>query len=114
MVEKLQHFQFEVIYRKGQSHKNADGLSRRRYESSGCKYCSKIEQKEIQAQSVTVGQIILPEKNLEDWRKEQREKFSFNENSSWNGNRSNLNALHVQITELELFLPEFIFLIGML
>jgi len=35
--------------------------------------CSKIEQKEIQAQSVTVGQIILPEKNLEDWRKEQRQ-----------------------------------------
>jgi len=35
--------------------------------------CSKIEQKEIQSQSVTVGQVILPEKNLKDWRKEQRE-----------------------------------------
>jgi len=28
-MEKLQHYEFEVIYRKGKLHANADGLSRR-------------------------------------------------------------------------------------
>jgi len=41
-LEKLQCFQFEIIYWKGQSHGNADGLSRCRCEFSGCKYCSVI------------------------------------------------------------------------
>jgi len=77
-LERLQRFQFEVIYRKG--HKNADGLLRRQCESSGCKYCSKVEQKDIQAHSVTVAQIILPERNLKDWRREQREDSSSTKN----------------------------------
>jgi len=74
-LTRLQRFQFEIIYRKGLTHKNADGLSRRQCESSGCKYCCKVEQKDIQAHSVTA-QIIIPEKNLGDWRREQREDTS--------------------------------------
>jgi len=74
-LERLPRFQFEIIYRKGLTHKNADGLLRRQCESSGCKYCSKVKQKDIQAHSV-VAQIIIPEKNLEDWRKKQREDLS--------------------------------------
>jgi len=44
-LERLQQYQFEIIYRKGRIHNNADGLSRRTCEAQGCKYCMKIEER---------------------------------------------------------------------
>lgn len=38
-IEKLQQYDFEILYRKGNSNKNADGLSRRPCEKDSCCYC---------------------------------------------------------------------------
>ncbi|XP_011858923.1 PREDICTED: uncharacterized protein LOC105556439 [Vollenhovia emeryi] len=72
-LERLQRFEFEIIYRKGCSHGNADGLSRRPCESLGCKYCAKIELKGTQEPSEIVARITIPKKSMEDWRKDQTE-----------------------------------------
>jgi len=45
-LERLQQFDFEVIHRKGLSHKNADGLSRRICEAENCQYCVRMEKKD--------------------------------------------------------------------
>lgn len=58
-LERLQRYQFEIIYRKGQSHGNADGLSRRLCESLGCKYCAKAEEKGVQNLSFQETEKIL-------------------------------------------------------
>lgn len=42
-LERLQEYEFEVQHRKGESHKNADGLSRRLCETLGCEYCAREE-----------------------------------------------------------------------
>jgi len=44
-LEKLQEFDFEILHRKGITHRNADGLSRRECEESGCLFCMKVEGK---------------------------------------------------------------------
>lgn len=44
-LERLQQYDFEIIYRKGKVHKNTDGLSRRPCEKNSCTYCTKIETK---------------------------------------------------------------------
>ncbi|XP_071650022.1 uncharacterized protein [Temnothorax longispinosus] len=72
-MERLQQYEFEVIHRKGESHKNADGLSRRRCEKFGCSYCEKVEERSIKEQDKMVARVILQGKSPEVWRKEQTE-----------------------------------------
>lgn len=68
-LERIQQYDFEVIHRKGKSHGNADGLSRRPCKESNCNYCSKVEFKEEKF----VGRIIFGFGNLKDWEKDQLE-----------------------------------------
>jgi len=65
-LERLQQYEFEVIYRKGQLHRNANGLSRRPCSELGCAYCAKVELKEN-----SVFRIILGENNLGEWQNRQ-------------------------------------------
>jgi len=69
-MEKLQHYEFEVIYRKGKLHANADGLSRRPCANAQCRYCARVEMKETQKQEKLVARMVLAE-NLIDWRQDQ-------------------------------------------
>ncbi|XP_071570614.1 uncharacterized protein [Temnothorax nylanderi] len=71
-LERLRQFEFSVVHRKGFSHKNADGLSRRLCEMENCQYCAKVERKSFQGQEETVARISLDTGSLELWRKEQR------------------------------------------
>ncbi|KAM0724690.1 Retrovirus-related Pol polyprotein from transposon 17.6 [Formica fusca] len=72
-LERLQQYDFEIIHRKGLSHKNTDGLSRRLGESFGCEYCAKVEKKYAEEFEKTVARIMLEGENLEEWRKAQEE-----------------------------------------
>jgi len=71
-LERLQQFDFDVIHRKGLSHKNADGLSRRMCETEDCQYCAKVERKSVLKQEGIVASITLEKGNLECWRQDQR------------------------------------------
>jgi len=53
-MEKLQQYDFEVTYRKGKLHANADGLSRRPCASAQCRYCARVEMKKAQKQEKLV------------------------------------------------------------
>lgn len=64
-LERLQEFNFEVVHRKGQSHKNADGLSRWFCESNGCVYCAKVERKNTEETGKVVARIVLEGEDLE-------------------------------------------------
>jgi len=68
-LERIQQYDFEIIYRGGKSHGNADGLSRRPCVEKSCNYCNKTELKEKEK----IARIILGGNNLENWRKEQLE-----------------------------------------
>lgn len=72
-LERLQQYEFEVLHRRGQSRKNADGLSRRLCEITGCSYCEKVEKKNVGEYGKTVARAILIGKTLEEWREVQRE-----------------------------------------
>jgi len=64
-MEKLQQYNFEIIYRKGRFHANVDGLSRRPCASAQCRYCARVEMKEGFIARMTL------ENNQIDWRQEQ-------------------------------------------
>jgi len=70
-MEKLQQYEFKIIYRKGKLHANADGLSRRPCAEDQCRYCARVEIKEAQKQEKLVARMVLAENNLIDWRQEQ-------------------------------------------
>ena len=42
-LERLQQYNFQILHRKGVSHGNADGLSRRPCIDVPCNYCIKVE-----------------------------------------------------------------------
>jgi len=68
-LERIQQYDFEIIYRGGKSHGNADGLSRQPCVEMSCGYCNKTEFKKKKK----ISRIILGGDNLENWRKEQLE-----------------------------------------
>jgi len=70
-TEKLQQYDFEITYRKGKLHANADGLSRRPCANAQCGYCARVEMKETLKQEKPVARMVLAENNLVDWRQEQ-------------------------------------------
>ncbi|XP_011859544.1 PREDICTED: uncharacterized protein LOC105557028 [Vollenhovia emeryi] len=72
-LERLQQYDFEILYRKGRVHGNADGLSRRPCESLGCTYCKKREEGNVVEFKKTISRIILDGENLDQWRKDQKD-----------------------------------------
>ncbi|GAB1869457.1 RNA-directed DNA polymerase [Camponotus japonicus] len=71
-LERLQEFEFDIIHRKGQSHGNADGLSRRLCETFGCEYCAKVERKNAEGTEKRVARIVFAREDLEEWRQAQQ------------------------------------------
>ena len=51
-LQKLQEYNFETVHRAGRSHINADALSRRPCYESACKYCSALEDKDNEDQTL--------------------------------------------------------------
>jgi len=72
-LEKLQEFDFEILHRKGVTHRNADGLSRRECEELGCLFCIKVERKSAVASGVRVARMIFEEEELSSWQKDQQQ-----------------------------------------
>ncbi|KMQ87964.1 krab-a domain-containing protein, partial [Lasius niger] len=72
-LERLQQYNFEIIYRKGQSHRNADGLSRRPCAEIDCKYCAKVELSDLAEEEKKISRILLEETTSEEWRRDQLE-----------------------------------------
>jgi len=70
-LERLQQYEFEIIHRKGELHRNADGLSRRPCLNNSCNYCAKVEFKKILLIENTVARIILENDISEEWRRDQ-------------------------------------------
>lgn len=59
--ERFQQYNFEISHRKGQSHGNADGLSRLSCAEISCKYCSRIEKQVALKEDGLVARIVLQE-----------------------------------------------------
>lgn len=72
-LERLQQYDFEIQHRKGEVHKNADGLSRRLCEVEGCQYCAKVERRGAENQEKYFSSIVLYSDTLKEWQKDQRE-----------------------------------------
>jgi len=70
-LERLQQYEFEIVHRKGELHRNADGLSRRPCLDNNCNYCAKVELKEISSEENTVARIILKNDISKEWREDQ-------------------------------------------
>lgn len=49
----------KIQHHSGKVHKNADGLSRRPCAEFECKYCSRIEKKEVREREKRVARIVL-------------------------------------------------------
>ena len=70
-VERLQQYDFDIFYRSGKVHKNADGLSRRPCLETLCRYCIKVELNEESSKEEILGRLIFSNKELQEWRSEQ-------------------------------------------
>lgn len=60
-LERLEQYDFEILYRKGNFHLNADGLSRCPCEKNPCKYCTKVKKVKDVERLEKIGRIILGE-----------------------------------------------------
>jgi len=65
-LEQIQQYDFEIIHRKGSSHSNADGLSKRPCKGNNYNYCNKLEFKKREI----IGRIIVNSEQI-DWRQEE-------------------------------------------
>jgi len=65
-LERLQQYDFEVLYRKSRIHGNADGLSRRQCETDDCGYCTRVKEKHASSQEKCIARMILEVMNSED------------------------------------------------
>lgn len=66
-LERLQQYDFDVVYRSGKAHGNADGLSRRPCSKDDCHYCTKVEAREKDFAKRNVARI-LAQGSSETWR----------------------------------------------
>ena len=99
-LERLQQFEFEIVFRKGQFHGNADGLSRRHCESQGCRYCAKIEENcaRESRKTITLARITLAEENLEEWQREQKEDPSLS--VIFRGKETGVRPLRTEVSDV--------------
>lgn len=70
-LERLEQYDFDVRYRGGKAHGNADSLSRRPCLEASCRYCSKMELAEESAKDGMVGRLVFIEDHLQKWRAAQ-------------------------------------------
>jgi len=71
-LERLQQYEFEIIHRKGELHRNDDGFeSRHPCLDNDCNYCAKVEFKENSSKEGTVARIILEGDVSEKWHRNQ-------------------------------------------
>jgi len=94
-LERLQQYDFNVIYRKGLFHKNADGLSRQLCETEDCHNCARVERKSVSKQEEI---IALEEEDLE--RQDQRKDPSIS--IMILGKETNIRPPHSEITALDI------------
>jgi len=99
-LERLQQYDFDVVHRKGLSHKNADGLSRRMCETENCQYCEKVERKSVSKQEEIVACVTLEEENLECWRQDQKKDPSIS--IIVQGKETNIRPSHSEIAALDI------------
>jgi len=99
-LERLQQYDFDVVHRKGLSHKNADGLSRRLCETENCQYCVKVERKNVSKQEEIVACVTLEEENLERWRQDQKKDPSIS--IMILGKETNICPSHSEIAALDI------------
>ncbi len=72
-IEQLQEYNFSVVHRRGNSHSNADSLSRRPC-GPDCSHCSRAEAKDKEARWEQTGRCMaLLLDDVIDWAKEQQE-----------------------------------------
>ena len=71
-IEQLQEYNFSVVHRQGDSHTNADGLSRRPC-GPDCAHCSRAEAKDTEAgRQRTESCMALRLDDTKDWAREQQ------------------------------------------
>jgi len=99
-LERLQQFDFDVIHRKGLSHKNADGLSRQLCETENCQYCIRVERKSVSKQEEIIARVTLEEENLERWRQDQKKDSSIS--IMILGKETNIRPSHSEIAVLDI------------
>ena len=71
-IERLQVYDFEIRYRAGRAHGNADGLSRRPCIEGDCKNCDRLEKKEagVEVSTKKIHRIFC-EDNRNEWKRSQ-------------------------------------------
>jgi len=99
-LERLQQYDFDVVHRKGLSHKNADGLSRRMCETENCQYCEKVKRKSVSKQEEIVACVTLEEENLECWRQDQKKDLSIS--IIVQGKETNIRPSHSEVAALDI------------
>jgi len=95
-LERLQQYNFDVIYRKGLSHKNADSLSRRLCETEDYQYC--VREKECFETRRNHRSCSLEEEDLEHWRQYQKKDSSIS--IMILGKETNIRPSHSEIAAL--------------
>lgn len=70
-IEKIQQYNFEILYQKRTMNRNADGLSRRPCSEDFCNYCLRVELKEASSKAGIIRRIVLSDAGSYNWRKEQ-------------------------------------------
>lgn len=103
-LERLQHYDFDVCYRSGKAHGNADGLSRRPCLETSCRYCTKVELKE-ESEKGTFGRLVLAEDSLQEWRSAQLRDSSIAEiiRAKEAGKRPNWQEIASKETPLKIY-----------
>ena len=70
-MERLQQYDFDVLYHRGKVHNNADGLSRRPCLETLCRYCIKVESNEESSKEEIFGRLVFSNENFQEWRAAQ-------------------------------------------
>jgi len=98
-LERLQQYDFNVIYRKGLFHKNADDLSRCVRQKT--QYCAReVERKSVSKQEEIIARITLEEEDLERWRQDQKKDPSIS--IIILGKETNICPPHSEIAALDI------------
>lgn len=70
-----ERYEFEVVHRRGKSHRNMDGLFRRPCKEMQCNYCAKRETTEERTN--LVGRIVFESEESKNWNDWQPADINF-------------------------------------